>query len=159
MKKSRQYDVVVTWTGKDGTGTQSYEGYRRDHVIEAVGKPAIAGSSDAAFRGVRLDSACYSPAELRVASLSACHILEYLHLCADNGVVVADYRNEARGVEQEEDDGGEAVARVVLKRRVTIAAGGDRAKPLALQEMVHRLCFIARSMKLPVEVESDIVVG
>jgi organic hydroperoxide reductase OsmC/OhrA len=154
-RTARSYDVKVTWTGNDGAGTEGYGGYRRDHVIEAAGKPAIAGSSDSVFRG---DPTRYNPAQLLVASLSACHMLWTLHLCADNGIVVVDYRDEASGVEQEEDDGGGAFARVALKPRVTIAAGGDRAKALALHREAHRLCFIARSVNFPVNVAGEVTV-
>ena len=155
-KPARRYTVSVTWTGNDGAGTQSYGGYRRDHVIEAEGKPPIAGSSDPIFRG---DPARYNPAELLVASLSACHMLWYLHLCADNGIVVVQYRDEANGVEQEDDDGGGAFVRVVLRPRVQIAAGDDRTKALALHREAHRLCFIARSVNFPVEVEPKVEVS
>jgi organic hydroperoxide reductase OsmC/OhrA len=81
-----------------------------------------------------------------------------VHLCADNGIVVVGYRDEAEGVEQEEGDGGGAFARVTLRPEVRIAAGGDRAKALALHEEAHRLCFIARSVNFPVEVEPEVAV-
>lgn len=155
MSKQHQYAVTTIWTGNDGTGTQSYRGYRRDHEITAAGKPAIPGSSDPGFRG---DRTRYSPEELLVASLSSCHMLWYLHLCADNGIVVLDYRDAAGGVMQEEPDGGGAFVRVVLKPRVTIAQGsnGERSKALALHEKAHHLCFIARSVRFPVEVVPEI---
>lgn len=83
-------------------------------------------------------------------------MLWYLHLCAVNGVVVLDYRDEAGGTMQEDEDGGGAFVRVVLKPRVTIAKGGDRGKALALHEQAHHLCFIARSVRFPVEVAAEI---
>ena len=153
MNKQHQYAVSVAWTGNDGMGTKSYAGYRRDHEIHAPGKPAIPGSSDPAFRG---DRARYNPEELLVASLSTCHMLWYLHLCAVNGIVVLDYRDEAGGTMQEEADGGGAFVRVVLKPRITIAEGSDRDKALALHEKAHHLCFIARSVRFPVEVAPEI---
>ena len=58
----------------------------------AEGKPPLPGSSDPAFRG---DPARWNPEELLVASLSTCHMLWYLHLCADAGVVVTDYVDRA----------------------------------------------------------------
>lgn len=155
-KIERHYGVAVTWTGNDGAGTQSYRSYRRDHVIEVAGKAPIQGSSDPVFRG---DPARYNPAELLIASLSACHMLWTLHLCADHGIVVVDYRDQARGVEQENETGGGAVVRVMLRPRVTIAHGGDRAKALALHEDAHRRCFIARSVRFPVEVAAEVGVG
>ncbi|MGH3747387.1 MAG: OsmC family protein [Micromonosporaceae bacterium] len=45
-------------------------------------------SSDPSFLG---DAGRWNPEELLVASLSQCHMLWYLHLCADNGVVVTEY--------------------------------------------------------------------
>ena len=153
VTQQHQYSVSTAWTGNDGTGTQSYAGYRRDHEISAPGKPAIPGSSDPAFRG---DRARYNPEELLVASLSTCHMLWYLHLCAVNQIVVLDYRDEASGTMQEEADGGGAFVRVVLKPRVTIAAGSDRDKALTLHGKAHHLCFIARSVRFPVEVAAQI---
>jgi organic hydroperoxide reductase OsmC/OhrA len=151
--KQHQYAVSIAWTGNDGKGTQSYGSYRRDHAISAAGKPSIPGSSDPTFRG---DRARYNPEELLVASLSACHMLWYLHLCASNGIVVLEYRDEAGGTLQEESDGGGAFVRVVLKPRVTLAQGADRDQALALHEKAHHLCFIARSVSFPVEVAAQI---
>ena len=153
MGKQHQYAVSIAWTGNDGSGTQSYRGYRRDHEIAAAGKPPIPASSDPSFRG---DRTRYNPEELLVASLSSCHMLWYLHLCSVNGIVVLDYRDEAVGTMQEEDDGAGAFVRVVLKPRVTIAKGGDRGKALALHEEAHHLCFIARSVRFAVEVAAQI---
>ena len=95
--KHHTYEIEVNWTGNDGSGTRTYASYRRDHLITSKGKPEIAGSSDPGFRG---DAARYSPEELLVASLSACHMLWYLHLCAVNGVTVLDYRDAATGTMQ-----------------------------------------------------------
>lgn len=153
MGKQHQYAVSIAWTGNDGSGTQSYRGYRRDHEIAAAGKPPIPGSSDPSFRG---DRTRYNPEELLVASLSSCHMLWYLHLCSVNGIAVLEYRDEADGTMQEEDDGAGAFVRVLLKPRVTIARGGDRGKALALHEEAHHLCFIARSVRFPVEVAAQI---
>jgi organic hydroperoxide reductase OsmC/OhrA len=153
VSKQHQYAVSIAWTGNDGSGTQSYRSYRRDHEIAAAGKPPIPGSSDPAFRG---DRARYNPEELLVASLSSCHMLWYLHLCSVNGIVVLDYHDEAAGTLQEEDDGAGTFVRVVLKPRVTVAGGSDRGKALALHEEAHHLCFIARSVRFPVEVAAQI---
>ena len=75
--KEHRYKLRMEWVGNDGQGTSSYKAYRRDHVIEAAGKPSIPGSSDPGFRG---DAARYNPEELLVSALSSCHMLAYLHL-------------------------------------------------------------------------------
>ena len=111
MKGEHHYDVNVTWTGNTGKGTASYTAYSRDHVIQAPGKADIAGSADPAFRG---DAARWNPEDLLVASLSACHKLWYLHLCAVEGIVVTAYRDDAQGVMREDPDHGGAFASVTL---------------------------------------------
>jgi organic hydroperoxide reductase OsmC/OhrA len=151
--KHHSYEVGVHWTGNDGDGTKTYRSYRRDHTIAAEGKPQILGSSDPSFRG---DRARYNPEELLVASLSGCHMLWYLHLCSANGVTVLDYHDAASGVMEEGDDGSGEFVRVVLRPAVKISAGDDRSKALALHSEAHRLCFIARSVKFPVEIAPEV---
>jgi organic hydroperoxide reductase OsmC/OhrA len=150
------YEVGVEWTGSDGVGTKSYPSYRRDHIIRGAGKPAIPGSSDPSFRG---DAARYNPEELLVASLSACHMLWYLHLCSTHGVVVLDYQDAASGVMEESDDGSGSFVRVSLKPMVRIAAGGDPEKAVALHHKAHEFCFLARSVRFPVEVFPEVAAG
>jgi organic hydroperoxide reductase OsmC/OhrA len=152
--KQHTYPVQVNWTGNTGDGTKNYKGYRRDLSIEAAGKPPIPGSSDPAFRG---DPSRYSPEDLLVASLSSCHMLWYLHLCALNQVTVVDYQDHALGVMEEHDDGGGEFVSVTLKPSIRILAGDDRAKAIALHAEAHRLCFIARSVNFPVEVTPEIL--
>jgi organic hydroperoxide reductase OsmC/OhrA len=152
--KHHTYEVRVEWTGNDGEGTKTYQGYRRDHTIAGQGKPQIPGSSDPSFRG---DRSRYNPEELLVASLSSCHMLWYLHLCSANHVTVLDYRDAASGVMEETEDGSGEFVRVVLKPTVKISGDMDRGKALALHGEAHRLCFIARSVKFPVETDAEII--
>jgi organic hydroperoxide reductase OsmC/OhrA len=77
----------------------------------------IHGSSDPKFRG---DPSRYNPKELLVASLSACHMLWVLHLCAEAGIVVIKYEDEAIGVMAENDDGSGQFTSVVLRPRMKI---------------------------------------
>lgn len=152
--KQHTYEVQIDWTGNDGEGTKSYRNYRRDHIIAAPGKPPIPGSSDPNFRG---DRSRYNPEDLLVASLSACHMLWYLHLCALSHVTVVDYRDVASGVMRENEDGSGEFIRVLLKPVVTISAADDISKALALHHEAHQLCFIARSVKFPVEIAPEIL--
>ncbi|HEU0078513.1 MAG TPA: OsmC family protein, partial [Longimicrobiaceae bacterium] len=132
------YEVRVTWTGDLGEGTSGYRSYARTHEIGAAGKPPIPGSSDPSFRG---DPARYNPEELLVASLSACHMLWYLHLAAEAGVVVTGYRDDAGGTMLESADGGGRFTEVVLRPAVTVRAGTDPGAADALHGRAHELCF------------------
>ncbi|MBK3733594.1 OsmC family peroxiredoxin [Azospirillum brasilense] len=148
-----RYDTTVTWTGNQGSGTAGYKAYSRDLEIMAPGKPPIPGSSDPAFRG---DPARYNPEDMLVASLSACHMLWYLHLCAVNGVTVTAYSDPASGTMAEDASGGGRFTEVVLRPQVTLAAGSDSAKAVALHHEAHEKCFIANSVTFPVRVEARI---
>ncbi|WP_267428523.1 OsmC family protein [Methylobacterium sp. GC_Met_2] len=152
--KQHRYAVTVTWTGNTGTGTSSYRGYDRAHTLSVPGKPTIAGSSDPSFRG---DSACWNPEELLVASLSACHKLWYLGLCAQAGIVVTAYEDAAEGSMTEEAGGAGQFTAVTLRPRVTIAAGSDAARALTLHREAHAFCFIAQSVNFSVIAEPTIL--
>ena len=151
--KQHTYNSQLEWTGNDGEGTSSYKSYRRDHLIVCEGKPGISASSDPSFRG---DPTRYNPEELLVASLSSCHMLWYLHLCAVNKVAVLEYRDAAVGTMEERPDGSGVFVRVLLRPAVTIRAGDDRSKAMSLHSEAHHMCFIANSVNFPVEVEAEI---
>lgn len=152
--KTHRYQTQVVWTGNLGQGTASYRAYERSHEIVVEGKPLIPGSSDPAFRG---DKAKYNPEELLVASLSACHMLWYLHLCAEASIVVTHYLDQAVGTMLETKDGSGRFVEVVLKPVVTLAPGSDRNQAQKLHEQAHRFCFVANSMNFPVLCEPSIL--
>jgi organic hydroperoxide reductase OsmC/OhrA len=149
--KSHHYTTHVRWSA-GGEGTKSYRSYSRNFTINAQGKPDIAGSSDPAFRG---DTTRYNPEELLLASLSSCHMLWYLHLCSVNEIAVLEYRDAATGTMEERDGTGHFV-RVTLRPAIKVSAGNDLARAIALHEEAHRLCFIARSVNFPVDVEPEV---
>ena len=133
-----------------GTGTSAYRAYSRAHEINAQGKTAIAGSSDPVFRG---DAARWNPAELLIAALSACHQLWYLHLCADAGIVILAYSDDASGVEIEQADGAGQFESVTLRPHAKLAAGSDENTARRLHDAAAEKCFIARSVSFRVEHE------
>jgi organic hydroperoxide reductase OsmC/OhrA len=151
--KTHVYRPIVEWTGNTGSGTSDYRAYERSHVISAPGKADILGSSDASFRG---DATRWSPEDLFVASVSACHKLWYLHLCANAGVVVLAYRDEPVGAMIEDADGSGRFASIVLHPTVKVAAGSDKAKAIALHHDAHEMCFIANSVLCPVSIEPSV---
>ena len=158
------YTVDVRWTGAGDTGTTSYTAYSRDHEIRVEGRPVLLGSSDPAFRG---DPTRHTPEELFVAALSQCHMLWFLHLAAQDGVVVVDYRDEAVGRMRVESAGAGQFTEVTLHPRVTVrgvTAGDGRAgdgdpsgsldaRMATLHRRAHEHCFIARSVNFPVRHE------
>ncbi|MEO0567218.1 MAG: OsmC family peroxiredoxin, partial [Pseudomonadota bacterium] len=82
------YNVIVKWTGDLGHGTANYSAYERNHEIKVEGKPSLLGSSDAAFRG---DPSRWNPEDSLLSSISACHMLWFLHIASEEGWVVRSY--------------------------------------------------------------------
>lgn len=156
MDKRHTYSVRLDWTGNQGTGTSSYRAYSRSHELSAPGKEAIAGSSDPTFRG---DPARWNPEELLVASLSACHQLWYLHLCAEAEIVVQAYSDDASGVMIEQPDGAGQFESVTLRPHVTLAPGSDETVARELHHAAAEKCFIARSVSFPVHHEPGFAIG
>jgi organic hydroperoxide reductase OsmC/OhrA len=154
--KQHNYELQVEWTGNTGEGTKTYRSYTRDYTITAAAKPQILGSSDPSFRG---DPSRYNPEDLLVASLSACHMLSYLHLCAVNHITVLDYHDAALGLMEENSDGSAQFTRVALQPTVTISPGDDSAKAHNLHAEAHHLCFIARSVNFTVDVTPTITLN
>lgn len=143
------YNVSVHWIGNRGAGTTSYRAYGRGHLLRASGKPMIRGSSDPLFLG---EADCWNPEELFVAALSSCHMLWYLHLCAQAGIVVTDYEDDARGEMSEDGENGGQFTRVELHPKVVLAAAADRERAMDLHKSAHARCFVARSVRCDVEV-------
>ncbi|WP_029767851.1 OsmC family protein [Haloglycomyces albus] len=149
-----EYDLTVTWTGNTGEGTRSYRSFERDHTIAAAGKPTLRGSADPSFRG---SAERWNPEELLLASLSECHMMSYLALCSQQGVVVTAYHDEALGTMETGREGGR-FTRALLRPVVTLAESTNadlqlRAKAGALHVEAHRQCFIANSVNFPVDCE------
>jgi organic hydroperoxide reductase OsmC/OhrA len=151
-----RYTVEVEWTGDTGNGTADYRSYSRDHDVRIPGKPTLLGSADPAFRG---DAARWNPEDLLVASLSQCHMLWFLALAAQSGVVVTAYRDSAEGLMVTEADGAGSFTEVVLRPQVTVAEESMAAKAAALHQTAHAKCFIARSVNFPVRHEPTTTVG
>jgi len=155
-KRKHEYRVSTRWTGNLGTGTSSYTAYSRDHESTGAGKAhAIAGSSDPAFRG---NPAHYCPEELLVAAVANCHMLWVLHLCADAGIVVTEYTDDAWGEMVEHLDGSGEMTRVILRPRLRITDAARAGDLPAIHSRAHEVCCLARSVRFEVTHEADVVI-
>lgn len=147
MQGQYHYKAAVQWTGNKGTGTDNYRNYESSHQIIIENKPDISGSSDPAFSG---DKTKHNPEELLVSSLSACHMLTYLHLCEVAGVIVTDYIDNATGIMVDTSNGGGQFTEVTLNPIVTVTEQYMVDKANELHKKANELCFIANSVNFPV---------
>ena len=145
--KQHHYSLTVNWTGNTGTGTSGYKKYDRSHEIFIGGKELINGSSDPSFNG---DKSKWNPEELLVASVSSCHMLWYLHFCADAGIVVIDYKDEPKGMMLESENGGGKFEEIILYPTVTVLLEAMQETALSLHKKANEYCFIANSLNFKI---------
>jgi organic hydroperoxide reductase OsmC/OhrA len=155
MSKQHFYQAAIKWTGNLGTGTSEYTAYSRAHEVSGGGgKQTILASADPIYRG---EASRYNPEELLLAAIAGCHLLWYLHLCADAGIVVVNYTDAASGTLTENDDGNGKFSEVTINPQVTITQESDAELAKKLHDKAHEFCFIANSMNFPVRVKPTII--
>jgi organic hydroperoxide reductase OsmC/OhrA len=147
MKRHR-FHTTTTWTGNLGTGTSGYRDYSRSHEVTGAAKEiAIPGSSQPVFRG---DPSRYNPEELLLAALANCHMLWVLHLCADAGIAVTEYSDNAEAEMHEHADGSGEIVSAILHPKMTIADSSRIDDAMAIHVQAHEVCCLSRSVRFPV---------
>ncbi len=147
MLKEHHYKTTITWTGNKGFGTKDYTTYERSYEVKIDQKLTILGSSDAPFRG---DISKHNPEDFFLSSLSSCHMLWFLHLCADNGIEVVSYEDNAQGTMIENPKGGGRFTSVMLNPNVIIKDSNQMQLANDLHADANKKCFIANSCNFTV---------
>jgi organic hydroperoxide reductase OsmC/OhrA len=122
--------------------------------LSIEGKPDLQCSSDAPFRG---DKSKHNPEDFFLAALSSCHMLWYLHLCADAGVIVTGYEDKARGTLSIENGRGR-FTEVILHPKVFVADPDMIEKAINLHEEANKFCFIANSCNFEIHHKPEVLV-
>ena len=135
-EESTVHEADVSWTG-------DRDDLRR-HTVR-VGGQEIGGSCSPQWGG---DPAMADPEGLFVASLSACHMLWFLDFARQERLRVAIYEDHAEGTMD-----GIRFTHVALRPRVEFEVDVDRGKVEGLHHRAHEACFIANTVRCPVEVE------
>ena len=136
-KNAHDYKAKLIWDGNLGAGTSTYTGYGRKYRVKFDGKPDLPGSADPIFKG---DANVYNPEDLFVASLSSCHLLSYLALCA-RSKIKSRYEDDASGT-MVSGLTAAANSRAWTPAFMTLARGTTR-RSLRVNGRPH-MCFIAR---------------
>lgn len=148
MNKQHHYILQLNWTGHNKVGTTNYTSYQRDFEINIENKPILFGSSDPAFRG---DKSKHNPEELLLASISSCHMLWYLHLCADAEITVVNYEDNPMGIMIESENGSGKFTEVTLNPVVTIYDISKIELAKILHQKANEMCFIANSLNFKIK--------
>jgi organic hydroperoxide reductase OsmC/OhrA len=154
MASTHDYTAKIIWTGDRGDGTRQYRGYDRTWRVITPGKLPIECSNDPILGG---DPAKPNPEDLLIASLAACHMLWYLHLASNAGIVVRAYEDTPMGVGETGPRGEGRFVRAILQPTITVEQGADLEKADALHQEVHQYCFIARSVNFPITYKATFI--
>ncbi|WP_245820395.1 OsmC family protein [Flavimaricola marinus] len=150
------YTAKVTWTGNRGQGNVRYRGYDRKWEVRTPGKPVIECSNDPLLGG---DPGLHNPEDMLIAALSACHMLWYLHLASDAGILVSAYEDEPIAVGESLPNGAGRFLSATLRPRIMLGPSADRELADALHGRIHETCFIARSVNFPVNYAAEYIEG
>ncbi|WKV12065.1 OsmC family protein [Marivirga harenae] len=145
--KSHRYHSFIKWTGNYGKGTKSYSSYDRSYDIIISNKPTLKGSADSAFRG---DASMHNPEDLFLVSLSSCHMLWYLHLCADANITVVNYCDKASAKMNISEGGKGFFEEATLRPQVIILEKDKFELAKSLHQQANEYCFIANSCNFPI---------
>ncbi|HTT82345.1 MAG TPA: OsmC family protein [Rhizomicrobium sp.] len=131
----------------------TYQSYNRAHdVLFKDGAIVLPSSSAPEFRG---DPERVDPEEAFVASLSGCHMLTFLAICARKRLPVDSYEDAASGTLEKRPDGKLWMGHVTLRPFVRFSEGVEvsAAELVELHHHAHADCFIANSVRTDVRVE------
>ena len=147
MAKLHDFISKIVWTGNRGDGTRTYKGYDRTWDIALPGKEIISCSNDPLLGG---DTSKMNPEDLLISALSACHMLWYLHLASNAGIVVTAYSDDPVGHGETLPNGAGRFLSAVLRPKISVQDGANLELAAELHQKVHAFCFIARSVNFPV---------
>lgn len=153
MSQQHHYQATIEWTGNKGSGTSAYTAYERSHTIRIEDKTDITASSDKPFRG---DGSKHNPEDLFLSALASCHMLWYLHLCADNKIIVESYVDNASGTMEIQANGSGKFTEVILAPAITISTADKTDLAYQLHHKAHEMCFLANSVNFEIIVQPKI---
>ena len=144
-----EHHATVRW--RRASADYTYDTYNRAHEIAFKdGAVVLAASSAPDFKG---EDDRVNPEEAFVASLSSCHMLTFLAICARKRLTVESYEDDAVGFLDRGPSGKLWMGRVVLRPRVRFGAAVDEATLAELHHKSHENCFIANSVNTSVSIE------
>lgn len=148
-----QHDYAMTLTWSDETGTDCFSGYSRDHEISGATKVApLAMSAPEWFRG---DKARYNAGELFIAAAASSHMLRFLEIASQVGLVVVKYDDDIVGSAHLGSRGDGRIASVTLRPHITVLAGphATEAEVARMHERAQSMSLVCQSITLPIDVE------
>ncbi len=151
-----QFKAAIAWE----RGQQPFvdNRYSRAHEWRFDGGLTVAGSSSPHSVPLPMsDPAAVDPEEALVAAVSSCHMLFFLSIAAQRGLIVDSYLDHAVGVLDRDAQGKMAMTLITLAPSIAFGGTGkpEPAELAAIHHAAHDKCYIANSIKADVVVKGD----
>jgi len=135
--KSFKYATSVRWTGEK-TGT-----------LTAAGKQPVGVATPPEFKG---HEGIWSPEDLYVASVNICIMSTFLAFAGRSSLEFTEYESDAEGL-LEFVDGRFLFTKIVVRPRVALRSGEDRARAEEILHKAEANCLISNSIRTEVTLE------
>ena len=121
----------------------------------ASGLPQLRTAPPADFDG---PGDAWSPEHLLLASVQACFLFTLRAIARLSTLEFTDLEADAIGT-VDRQDGVTRFTEIVLRPRLTVAAGTDRERALRIIEKSEKACLVSASLSTPIRVEAEVIEG
>jgi peroxiredoxin-like protein len=136
-----------TYTAQLSGGPEGYA------VVSVAGIPELRTAAPADFDG---PGDAWSPEHLLIAAVETCFLFTLRAVARASKLEFVSLELSGQGT-LDRKDGATRFTEIVLRPRLTLAAGGDRDKAMKLLEKSEKACLISASLSTPIRLEPEIV--
>lgn len=123
--------------------------------LSTPGVPELRSAPPAEYDG---PGDAWSPEHLLLASVQTCFLFTLRSIARLSKLEFTALDLEAWGV-VDRQDGATRFTDIVLRPRLTVAAGTDRQQALRIVEKSKNVCLVSASLSTPIRLEAEIVEG
>ncbi len=149
-----QHTAQVHWQRAADENFTAGRYSRRHHWLFDGGATVVASAAPQVVAAPWSDASAVDPEEALVAAVASCHMLWFLSLAAERGLIVDHYDDQATGTLARVAPGRMAITEIVLRPRIAFAVAPSAEEIQSLHEEAHARCFIANSLRAHVRVDS-----
>ncbi|MHA3964441.1 MAG: OsmC family protein [Candidatus Thorarchaeota archaeon SMTZ1-45] len=144
-QEEHKYDMISNWV-KDKIVTIEIEGR---HNIQVATPPDFWSESPKDI---------LSPEELFVASALSCYGVSLHGVAKRFHAEFKDFHLSASGTLKQGEYGWE-FAQITIKAKIVVETKKDQKRMVKAAERAHRYCLVANSMKCPIHLDYEVVIG
>ncbi len=121
-------------------------------TLASPGVPDLTIAAPADFDG---PGDAWSPEQLLLAAVEACFLLTFRAIAQGSRIEFTSLAVHAEGV-VDRADGGMRFTEIVLRPRVTLAAGVDPDRARRALEKAEKACLVSASLSTPIRLEPEV---